>query len=335
MATKSTAWDLRRLQQHLHKHSPHHIYFLYGADTYLKDECLRLINNKSLTEDQRDFNYDSFYATEVNASRVKDAVETFPIMAERRLVIYKQVDKLKDKDWEQLDSLLKKPIDSCTLVLVAEKVDKRKKYYKSLSKNSTVVELKTPYDNQMPSWIDYIAAQEGLKLTPDANRLLFQLVGSQLIELKKELIKLKNHSEKTELNEEDVLKTVSRIKIDSVFELTDAIGKKDKITALTSLAHLLEQGENEIAILALISRHIRILSSLKLALKSGLRGAQLSSQVGVPSFFLKQYQAQVGLWSEKQIEKSIESLHQTDKALKSSPVSSHIWLENFILHTCS
>jgi len=332
----STTWDLRRLQQHLHKHEPHSIYLLFGEDTYLTDESLKLIKEKTLSQGQEDFNFDSFYATETDASRVKDAVETFPVMSAKRLVLYKQADKLKDKQWTELEPLFDNPIDSCTLVIVAEKIDKRKKHFKKLIKNATIVELKTPYDNQVPTWIDYIATQEDIKLTRGANALLHQLVGAQLIELKKAIIKLKTSTDKKRLEEEDVLKVISRTKIDNIFELTDAIGKRDKITALTSLAHLLDQGENEIAILSLITRHIRILSALKQALSEGIRGAsQLSSRAGVPSFFLKQYQSQCGLWNTKQISQSLQSLHETDKALKSSPVSSHIWLENFILHSCS
>jgi DNA polymerase-3 subunit delta len=37
----------------------------------------------------------------------------------------------------------------------------------------------------------------------------------------------------------------------------------------------------------------------------------------------------------KKLESSFLILTETDKALKSSPMSAHIWLENLILKTCS
>jgi DNA polymerase-3 subunit delta len=87
-------------------------------------------------------------------------------------------------------------------------------------------------------------------------------------------------------------------------------------------------------ILALVLRQLRIFALINAGMKKGFSGQRLSSYVGVPEFFLKKYMIQARHWDEGKIQIAIRALTETDRALKSSRVSSHIWLENFILKTC-
>ena len=328
-------WDFRQLQQNLETKSFPSLALIVGEEAFLLNESLKLIKNHVVDEVTKDFNYDHFFVGTDSVSQVRDTAEMLPMMSNRRLVIYRDVDKLKEKDWDQLYDLVENPQDTTCLILVANQVDKRKKYYKACFKNGRIVELRKPYDNQVPAWIDYIAYNHDLKISRPAIEVLHQLVGSQLADLNSEVAKLKQFlGDKKEVSEEDVLKVVSRLRIDSVFDLTEAIGKKDRAEALTYLANLLEHGQNELAAIALVLRHLRIISSLKEGLKDGLRGAKLCAKVGVPSFFLQKYLYQCEKWTPLQISQAVKALHETDQAIKSSPVSSHIWLENFILKTC-
>ncbi|MCB0392138.1 MAG: DNA polymerase III subunit delta [Bdellovibrionales bacterium] len=328
-------WDFRQLQQNLDTKSFPNVALLFGDESYLISEALKLIRSRVVEEISSDFNYDNFFADADSTSKVRDTAEMLPMMAARRLVIYRDVDKLKEKNWEQLYDIIDNPIDTTCFVLVANKVDKRKKYYKACLKMGQIIELKKPYENQVPAWIDYIAYNHQLSLTRPAIDLLHQLVGNQLAELNSEMAKLKQFvGDKKEVNDQDVLKVVSRVRIDSIFDLTEAIGKKDRAKALTYLANLLDHGQNELAALSLILRHLRIIGSLQQGIKQGLRGAKLCAEVGVPSFFLQKYLQQCEKWNSQQISQAVKVLHETDKAIKSSPVSSHIWLENFILKAC-
>ncbi|MCB0356708.1 MAG: DNA polymerase III subunit delta [Bdellovibrionales bacterium] len=328
-------WDFRQLQQNLETQTFPSVALIFGDEGFLINEALKLVRKHVIEPATMDFNYDSFFADADNVSKVRDTLETLPMMAARRLVVYRDIEKLKEKDWEQLYSLIEDPLDSCCFVLVAAKIDKRKRYFKSCLKKGQIIELKKPYDNQIPAWIDYIAYNHELKLNTGSIQILQQLVGNQLADLNSEIAKLKQFlGNKKTVDEQDVLQVVSRVRINSVFDLTEAIGAKDRAGALTFLANLLDHGQSELAAIALILRHLRIIASLKEGLKLGLRGAKLCSKVGVPSFFLQNYLQQCEKWNPQQISHAVKVLHETDKAIKSSPVSSHIWLENFILKTC-
>lgn len=327
--------DLRSLQQKLDKKGAGSLYLIYGEELFLVDEALKALKAAVLTIGASDFNYDSFYAPETNPAQVRDAVEMLPVMTEKRLVIYKNVDGLKEEAWQRLLPVIEEPVDSCCLVLVATKIDKRKKAIKALQETGVLVELKKPFENQIPSWIEYIASMNGVEFSGDAIGVLQQLVGTNLSEIQNEIQKIRSSSNsKKQFGVEDVLSVVSKSRIESVFNLTDAISRRDRAQALLCLANLLENGQNESGIVSLILRQMRILSQVRTGMKDGLSGIRLSQKIGVPEFFMKHYLAQSRNWDDYKINNTIRALHETDKALKSSPISSHIWLENFIVKTC-
>lgn len=328
--------DLRKLQQRLEKSDPALIYLLVGEEAFLVHEAVQLLKVKSVDEATIDFNCDVFEATEAPAGQVKDAAEMLPMMSRRRLVVYRGVDSLKDKDWETLFPLFDNPVDSTTFVLTAESLDKRKRYYKKLAEAAVIVELKRPYESQIADWIDYLGSRNGVGVNREAAHLLKQFVGTNLTELNNELLKLRDYlGERTHVEPADVLQVVSQTRVDRIFDLTDAIGRRDKVHALHSLANLLDHGQSEVGVLAMITRHFRILSQLKDGQRTGLTGQKLATQAGIPNFLLTQYLEQIRKWDESKIQRTFVVLQDTDRALKSSSVPPHVWLENFVLKTCS
>ncbi len=329
------SFDLRRLQMHLQKGAPQSLYLFVGEEFFLINEALQGLRKVVLNEGAADFNYDQFFAGEDDSVKIRDTIEMLPMMSPRRLVIVRQAEVLKEKDWEILNPILEFPVESTTLVFVADKVDKRKKSFKRLEEKAVVVELSRPYENQLAPWVEYIAAKYGLAIQDEAVSLLRQLIGASLTELNNELVKLRDFiGDRKTVESDDVLKVVSRSRVDSVFELTNAIGKRDRAQALQTLAYLLEQGQNEVGAVAMIARHLRILSVVRDGVKEGLPTGKLCVKAGIPQFFLKDYQSQARSWSEDKITRTVHALKDTDKALKSSPVSAHIWLENFIIKAC-
>ncbi|WP_413578238.1 DNA polymerase III subunit delta [Bdellovibrio sp. HCB290] len=328
--------DSQKFYKDLEKGNLAPMYFLFGEEPYLLNQSVERFKFAVLTEGAIDFNYSLFYASDADIVQVRDAVETLPMMAPRRLVILKEAQELSDKEWAQLEPLIEEPVDSTCFVILASRVDKRKKQIRQLLDKADCVEFKKPYENQVPSWINYIAETLGLKISNDAIHLLHKLVGHHLTEIEAELKKLGEYVEGARRIEvHDVAQVVSRSKEESVFDFTKAVGLNDRVRALEYLVHLLDQGQNEIGIISLVARHIRILLAVKKGMEEGLHGAKLAHYAQVPPYFLENYVEQARLWTAKKLEQTMVVLSETDKALKSSPLSSHIWLENMVLKTCT
>lgn len=338
---ESQGWSPQRLNDAISKGEIYPLYFLYGDETFLIEEALSSLEASALGDGLRDFNLNTFYGSEADPAQIRDAVETLPMMSQVRVVVVKEAHELNDKDWEVLAPLVDEPVPSTAFICVGTKLDKRKKYAKRFTERGVVVEFKRPYDNQVPDWIKIIAKKHGLQMSGDAVETMHQLVGSNLSDINAEMLKLsqflqaKPGGAAKKVSEDDIVKIVSRVRLDSVFDLTDAIGSGDRARALVCLANLLDNGQNEVGVLALISRHVRILKLVTDGMKEGLSGPRLASRAGVSPYFLKSYLDQARAWNATKIEHTFRALLDTDRALKSSPVASHIWLENFIIQTCS
>lgn len=328
--------DQQKLYKDLEARSFAPIYFLFGDEPYLINQCVNRFKYAVLDENTMDFNYAMFYSADADVSVVRDTVETLPVFSQHRLVILKNAHELKDSELLELEPILEKPVDSTVFVVLAEKIDKRKKAVKLLLDHAFCVEFKKPYDNQIPQWVGYLAQNFGLKIGQEAIHRLHRLVGNNLTEIENQIAKIKEYlGDKNTIELSDVNAVVSFSREENIFDFTKAIGQKDRVKALEQLVNLMDQGQNEIGIVSLLARHMRLLLTVRSGLDQGIGGAKLASLAQVPSYFIESYCDQARLWPIRKLEEALTVLHETDKALKSSPLSSHIWLENMVLKSCS
>lgn len=330
----SISLDFKSLLVHLKKSKLHACYLLHGEDSYLMRESLREIKTASGVLSCEDFNYDVFYAKEDSVNQVEQALLQHPVMAERRLVEIRQGQHLADKDWEVLLQAFTKNQGANPNVLVIEcdKIDKRKKNIKQFLNYAAAVELKKPYDSEIPQWILRLASKHQLTLQQDAVELLQKRIGSDLSDLDRELAKLKTHflSFGGPLNAGLLQPVVPKLRQQNVFELAEAIGCRDFYRASENLNSLLNLGESPVMLVSMLARHFRILLKLNLGLNKGLMGTVLAQSVGVPPFFLKDYLKQSKLWKQWELLQGLELLAETDRAIKSSAFRDKIWLERLI-----
>jgi len=73
-------------------------YLLTGEEGYFIDRALARIMEKGLAGALRDFNLDIFYGKDTKADTIAAQACTLPVMAEKRVVVLKEADKLKDME---------------------------------------------------------------------------------------------------------------------------------------------------------------------------------------------------------------------------------------------
>ena len=342
----SSDWTYNRLTQTLKKREFASLYLLFGEESFLTERAKDEIVDAIIPEGLRDFNLNIFDAVDCDIARVRDALKTLPMMSPQRLVVLTNAHQLKDKEWETLQPLLDSPHRGTVLVCVSLKVDRRKKHWKRLLESGVALECKRPYENQIPEWISFLSQRHAVQFDEDSSSALQQVVGSNLSDLDGEIRKISifcggksaggkgSARDVVRVSVDDVMKVASRVKIESVFDFADAVGRNDRARALYCLANLLDQGQNEVGIIALVARHVRILRTMIEGLREGLSGPRLASKAGVSPYFVRDYTDQARLWTPTKIDQTLEALFDTDRALKTSPVVSHIWLENFIVRVC-
>lgn len=327
------AWlEARDFYDLLQKQATKPLVFLLGEEPYLLEQAVKQLESTLVDESMKDFNFSVYFGSDAMPEKIRDTVETLPGFAQRRVVLLKEAHELNDSAWETLEPVLSSPVDSTVFVIVASRFDKRKKVFKLLSENGTCVEFKRVFENQIPNWISYICQNQGLQISESASHVLHRFVGSHLQEIETEVLKLKEFiSPRVRIEEADVKSVVAKSREENVFHWTEAVAEKDRVRALESLATLLDQNQSEVGVVSLMARHVRLLMKIKKGQELGYAGTRLAQFVQVSPYFLTGYVKQAGLWSVHQLEGLILILNETDKALKTSPVSAPLWLENMVL----
>ena len=313
------------------------LYFIYGNDEFLKNQSLAKIKELALQGGMPDFNFDLFHAGETDISRIMSVLSTLPVMAKRRLVILKDADKLKSQDQETLLSYFNDPSPTTTLLMVGSDVDKRKTFFSTLLKKGALVEHNHPYEREMPKWIKWIAKKKGFEISDNAARCLVDIVGNDLSsvanEIEKASVYLGDKGKRIDL--EDIEAVTIDMRERTVFQLIDALGKKNLKKSLENLKRLLDSGESPLLILNMIVRQLRLIWTGLDIMKGGGGESEVRKRVKLPPFVFKDYLKQIKLFKEEELREAYDSLFDLDLKFKSSPIDKERALELLVFKLCS
>lgn len=310
------------------------LYLLYGEEPYLVERAVKKLLERAVDPGFRDFNLNVFYGNECKGEEVFGAAQTLPMFAERRVVLVKKGGDLSAAAQEILLAYLQDPCPGTCLILQAEKVDGRKKFFAEFKKRGEAVEFKRPYENQLGPYVRDEVRAAGKKIDGAAAELLAYLVGNNLQELVSQIEKLCVYCGKKDcIDVADVKAIVSDTKVESVFEFTDALGSKDLPKALKMLTALLQDGEAPLRILGAVARHYRQLWQVRELLDRKVPSAELAKASGINPYFLKKVTDQARNYTVGELKRIFERMLELDLAFKSGGLEEPLF-ERFVMGAC-
>jgi DNA polymerase-3 subunit delta len=312
------------------------LYFLYGDDQYLVEQGVKRLMDRIVDPGFRDFNFNVFYGNECKGDEIFSAAQTLPMFAERRVILIKKAHELPATALEVLTGYIQNPSASTCLVLQADKIDQRKKFFTEFKKFGELVEFKKPYDNQLGPFIREETKSRGKRIDPAAAELLAFLVGNNLQELASQIEKVVTFIGSREMiTTTDIKGIVSDTKVDSVFEFSDAVGEKSLGKALRTLQTILRDGEAPLLILAILTRHFRQLWKVRELVDRKLSSSDISKATGINPYFLKKVVTQAGNFTPMEIKSIFERLFDLDLLFKSGGGKQMVLLEQLVLDICT
>jgi len=324
--------SLKELQNILQAGTVPGLILLYGQESFFVEKGMLAVRDAVVTPENRDFNLTQFYGKDFVPNDVVEQARTFPVFAERRLVMIKNIHESRAEQLETLLDYVEDPVPETVLLLTAEKIDARRKIFQLFKKNGVSIEFKKIYENQLPSFVRDLAKSSNLTLTAGALKLFCKRVGTNLAEVQGEMEKLIGYLGERDLADEaDVAAIVSDTRIESIFDLTDAMGRGDRSTALTLLDRLLAEGQAPLMILAMMTRHFRQMWKISELLSQKVPQSELPRRVGASPYFLKGLMQQATRFDHRQYRQVFNRLLETDLALKSSGGEPSMQLEQLLL----
>jgi DNA polymerase-3 subunit delta len=322
------------------------VYYLFGDDDYLKEGASRDIIDAAVDPSTRDFNLEIRRASEVDAEALDALLSTPPMLAERRVVVIRDVDKLKKPARALLDRHLTRPAPDMVLVLIAPSGSKADKL---LVERATAVEFEPLDGARLPRWITYHTESVlGRKITTEAVTLLVEAVGSDLPQLSVELEKLASYCTDT-IDERAVADIVGVRRGESLGDLLDAVAAKDAGAALTLAPIVLQLPKtNVVTIIMALTTQTLALAYAEAAMASGLspRGLfpelmGLLKETGAYPMrpwgeAVTSWVKHAPRWSAVELESALSVLLHADAALKDTRLSTpEQQLTTIVLALCS
>jgi len=214
------------------------IYWLEGEEEYYIDQVMSYAEHHILNEAEAGFNLTVFYGKDAAWADIVNACMRYPMFAERQVVLLKEAQQMRDID--KLEGYIANPLLSTIFVVSykEKKVDGRSKLAKLLKEKGELLSTKKMYDNQLPDWVSGLAESKGYALSQKALMLLVEHIGNDLSRINNEIEKLAvNLGERKKITEDDIEKYVGVSKEYNVFELQDALAKKDLPRAIRIIGY--------------------------------------------------------------------------------------------------
>ena len=95
--------------KHLDTNKLSQCYFFNGAEDYLIEDCTKRLMDILVDPATKDFNLNVFYGNEADAGKIIDSADAYPMMAESRVVVVKDIEKLSGANLEALAKYMAKP----------------------------------------------------------------------------------------------------------------------------------------------------------------------------------------------------------------------------------
>lgn len=306
------------------------LYLFCGDEEFFIDALTDLVDQYALNEMEKAFNQTIIYGKDVTARQVVEAAGRLPMMAERQVVIVKESQDMnlrKDEDNEILLHYFKKPVPSTVLVLAWKhgKPDGRKAFVKELQKKGVYFESKSLYDNQVSPWVRNWLHQRKFKIEEQAAELLVEFTGTDLSKVVNELQKLiLNKAPGSVITADDIEKGVGLSKEFNVFELSNALGHKNKTKSYRIANYFSANPKN--------GPFVMILGTLqgffaKVYIASQMKQSddkELASKLKVNPFFVKDYRNAARNYPEKKLREIFHTLEEYDLRFKGVNATNNI-----------
>ncbi|SFQ32620.1 DNA polymerase III, delta subunit [Lachnospiraceae bacterium XBB1006] len=302
------------------------VYLLYGEERYLvnqnRDNLMKFLNPSGDT-----MNVNTYVGKDVNVKELIDIAETLPFFAEYR-VLYLENTELFSSAGEELAEYIKTAPESTTFVFVEQNVDGRSKLYKAVNANGISVQYVKQSTATLEAWVKQRVRREGGGIQPSVVRYFVQKTGDNMQLLEQELNKLLAYTwGKTEITVQDVEEICVTTLEDRIFDMIDAVSKKDQKTTLRLYHDLLALKESPVKILALLNGEFARLYAMKEAFEQGATKQMVAERLGVREFWVTKRQPILAKYKKEELRACFEQGVQADQQFKEGKITDRLATE--------
>lgn len=317
------------------------LFMLFGEDGYLKNFYIEKLT-KAITTPDDAFNYYRFEA-DSPLQEVYDAVQQFPMMNDKKIVILRDFDYLSCSadDFKKLIALIGDVPETTVLVLWYDAFEFEVKKNQKLNEivkafdnaNGLVVRLTHKRAPELEKMLNDGALKRGCKMEKGAAKLLIENAGEDLFTLQNELEKLCAYA-KGEIITKDVVENVSIKTVETdIYDLANRILRCELQAAYKILDDLFFMRVDPIIILSTISSVYVDMYRMLTAQSKRISFNQVAEDFdyGFRTFALEKAGYNLKKFDFNKLYLSFKALTKADTLLKSFSGDERVVLEKLIV----
>jgi len=316
---------------------------IFGKEDLLLERAVHRLRERVADVADLDFNYATFEGETADPDLIIADANTLPFDSERRLIIVRDVDRMRADQRDVLAAYAESPSPTTCLVLVATSVAQSSRLYKAAKAVGVVAEYKAPRWAEYPGWVVDTVASRGRTMPRDGAEALVRAVGRDLRRLELEIDKIIAYAgDRDTLDSSDVDGVVTATAPVSVFDLLDAIGSRNCAGALAALDDVLRAGSEFFprpgstspGIHAMTVRHVRTLLSVHALLDRGADTTSIMRELGLKDWQVRKLMPQARRFESFELTRALRAVAEIEGKLKSGQGEPRIVYEMWLIGVC-
>lgn len=309
-------------------------YYFHGDEDVLKDEAVRMLLDRAVEPGMRDFNLDVRSASGLDPEQLHVLCNTLPMMAERRMVILRDVEtwNKRSKGRQALLAYLERPSPETVLAIVQGSGEDTED--KDIAKHTVSVRCDALPPERARKWAAHRGAQLGVTFGEGAAEHLVASVGTDLGAIGAEIEKLAALPDTTDLSAERIAELVGVRRGETQYDWRSAVLDGRAADAVALLPRVLAQpGVSGVRLVTLIGTSLIGVGIARAHWDQRKRGRALEQAVfgtlmKVRPFALGDWKVEAAAWSRwaeqwtaRRVRLGLRAALEADKALKNTTIS--------------
>jgi DNA polymerase-3 subunit delta len=338
------------------------VYLVMGEERWYADRVVTAIREAVAKGGIAGFNEDKFTAGEASSEAVLNAAKMLPMMAPRRFVMVRGVERWEKKGesddgdddapadgpsgkkgvskalgpLDQLAEYAKSPAPTAVLVLIASKLHGQRRIVTAAKKADFLVACEPLNRRALPGFIKAAAKDKGNPIDAEVAEALAEIAGPELGYVVDAIERLSLYvGPKQPITEEAIAQVVIRVRQSTVWELIGAIGQRRLDRALAALADVYDPRDGGLRLLGAVSWSVRQLVKFDSAIAAGASSSEAAQRAGVPPFKAGELSQTLRTLPPGALPVWMRLLAEADLALKSSRRPAQAILETMLVDMCA
>jgi DNA polymerase-3 subunit delta len=315
-------------------------YVFHGDDGFSLAEALKALKLKMGDPALTELNTTHLDGRKTTLGEIRSHCSTLPFLSNRRLIVVEgllgqlEQSAADQQTLQELVDYLPHLPSTTRLILVESRALPARHPVLALAQQDRDGYAKLfprPTGPALVRWVRTKAKKAGGAFDPRAAEALAALVGSDLYQLHQEIVKLVTYVDgQRPVTEQDIALLTPHARQVSIFDMVDALGRRDGKTAIRIYHRLLDSGDHPLALLGMITRQFRLMIQVKELAPKLMTTERIARELKQNPYPIGKVRAQSNNYTVQQLHTVYHKILDIDVDIKTGRIAPELALDTLI-----